>query len=212
MNLREKGIDKGITLVSLVVTIIVSMVLIGISLKILDNTGIILKAETAVSETEKAKMLESKQMSESSLLMKMYASGEGNKSISQYISDELDNPANNGKLETDNGVYEKENDGTITYTDKNLKDKKIILVKDRNGELIEKAIVTEDGDEVLEDLTTPETLKTETEASIEEIVAVDTGYHLRLVMVAQEILCIIFVMMVMLILVTITKATYLFVL
>ena len=53
MNKRK---DKGITLVALVITIIVLLILAGVSLSMVFNqNGLIAKAQQAVNETEKAK-------------------------------------------------------------------------------------------------------------------------------------------------------------
>ena len=51
MKLKEKRIDKGITLVALVVTIIVLLILAGVILNLVaGSNGIIGKASTAVDE------------------------------------------------------------------------------------------------------------------------------------------------------------------
>lgn len=56
--------QNGITLVALVITIIILLILAGISIAALSNQGLFKKATQATNETEKAQKNESKTLNE----------------------------------------------------------------------------------------------------------------------------------------------------
>lgn len=85
-NLREQM--KGITLISLVITIIVILILTGVTVVIfLRENGIFLQAKTAIEEFEKASDIEKIKMSYLANITNKYISKDG-KSLAEVINDE----------------------------------------------------------------------------------------------------------------------------
>ena len=129
----------GITLVALVVTIIVLLILAGISLNLIGGSnGILRRAQKAASTMEIAKIKESKELSDASILIDMYAEGENHKTLYDYIKDKCEQ--NEDKvLETENGKYWLDENNNLHYKDKETEgDAKI--VEDAQGNLLIKEI------------------------------------------------------------------------
>ena len=80
--------SKGITLIALVITIIVLLILAGVSLNlIMGEEGILGKATTAVDKTEKARMKEELEMQIMDIQMEQ--TGQGNKLTLEFLKDKL---------------------------------------------------------------------------------------------------------------------------
>ena len=130
--------SKGITLIALVVTIIVLLILAGVSLNlIMGNEGILGKAVKAVEATEIAKFTERKELLDAQIWMDMRKEGESN--LYDYIQSKCEENVNKS-YEIENGKYWLDEDGTMNYTDietgGNAK-----IEKGENGELVMKEII-----------------------------------------------------------------------
>ena len=111
MHGRILANKKGITLIALVVTIIVLLILAGISISMLaGENGIITRAAEAKEKTEDASDLEYLRTEAYSALLSYYASG-STLSESEYVLDALG--AENG-----NGITTNKTTGTVTYNGK----------------------------------------------------------------------------------------------
>ncbi len=124
----KKSTEKGITLVALVVTIIVLLILAGVSISlVLGNNGVITKASTAVTENRKATTQEDIAMAWASCETDYLNEWTKNTSLvkSEYLSpDTIANKFNNQYLtggQSSNISREKDGSITGTYTsdDKN---------------------------------------------------------------------------------------------
>ena len=74
--------NKGITMIALIITIIVLLILAGVTLAILvGNNGIIEKANSAGLETEIANEMAKIKMAYSAVLVDLYNNGEGNSNV-----------------------------------------------------------------------------------------------------------------------------------
>ena len=101
---------KGITLIALVITIIVLLILAGVSLSlVMVNEGILGKATTAVDKSKLAGAKEELEMAVASVKMGYYTESE-RKDIFDYMKDKL-----NG-YETGSGTISCDETGKITYT------------------------------------------------------------------------------------------------
>ena len=67
--------QKGITLVALIITIIVMLILVGVSISIALNGGIFEKARTASEDTLKAQLKEAIALAKADVLMYYYENG-----------------------------------------------------------------------------------------------------------------------------------------
>ena len=160
----------GITLVALIVTIIVLLILAGISLNLIGGSnGILSRAQKAASQMELAKLSESKEMSDASVLIDMYAEGENHKTLYDYIKDKCEeNGASGGDkiLKTENGSYWLDDDGNLHYKDKDTEaDAK--LIQDTNGNLSIKEVTDKKGN--VQDMTTENSIKTEIDQAIADL-------------------------------------------
>lgn len=121
MNLRE---NKGITLIALVITIIVLLILAGVSLNLIAGSdGILGKASTAVDKTKRASSKEELELAISEVKMNYYETMSG--SLRDYMIDNLDG------YKTQNGNITCDIDGNIVYTSK---DTTLTGTIDENGE------------------------------------------------------------------------------
>ena len=112
-KMRDLEKNKGITLIALVITIIVLLILAGISLSlVMGNEGILGKAITAVDKSKLAGAKEELEMAVASVKMGYYTDDEG-KDIFDYMKDKL-----NG-YETGNGTVSCDETGKVTYTGNN---------------------------------------------------------------------------------------------
>lgn len=107
--------DKGITLIALIITIIILLILAGISISALTNTGLFAKAQQAKETTNKAQIKEEVELAITELTMAYYQ-GEDvqeNETLDEYIARKLDG------YTTTSGATLTYEDGKIIYTDKN---------------------------------------------------------------------------------------------
>ena len=87
---KQKNKQRGITLIALVVTVIVLIILAGVSIAMLvGENGIITQAQIAKEETEQAEKKENNDLSKVEDLIDRYANG--NKSLSAVTGDETTN-------------------------------------------------------------------------------------------------------------------------
>ena len=129
--LREKC--KGITLVALVITIVILIILAGISISTLTNTGIFQKAKDAKSASEKAEKEQRQTLSEYE------------RELNKYTAQELtDDKINKVLSETENIVL-KDANGNIFTLPAGFK----VVVNDDTGnaKTVDKGIVIEDATE-----------------------------------------------------------------
>ena len=129
--LREK--DKGITLVALVVTIVILLILAGISISALTNMGIFQKAKDAKKASENAEKEQKQTLSEYE------------KELNKYTAQELtDDKINKVLSETENIVL-KDANGNIFTLPAGFK----VVVNDDTGnaKTVDKGIVIEDATE-----------------------------------------------------------------
>ena len=120
---------KGITLVALVITIIILLILAGISISVLTNTEIIQKAKEAKQKSENAKMQENEYM---------YSY---EKEINKYTAQELTSEKINTILSEKENTFLKDAEGNIFVLPAGFK------VVDTGDITAEKGIVVEDGKE-----------------------------------------------------------------
>lgn len=105
-KLQEKKYEKGITLVALVVTIVVLLILAGVSIgTVIGDNGIITKAKEAETKTK-----EGQAKDEMSLVVVEYYVSESNETLEEFlkskIPDRIDKVTNNnGKLTIEKNGY-----------------------------------------------------------------------------------------------------------
>ena len=126
--LREK--NKGITLVALVITIVILLILAGISISTLTNTGIFQKAKDAKKASENAEKEQRETL------------GEYEKELNKYIAQELtENKINTVLSKTENTVLEDKNGNVFTLP----AGFKVVVNDDTgNAKTVDKGIVIED--------------------------------------------------------------------
>ena len=122
----KKSKNKGITLVALVITIIVLLILSGISISVLTNTEIIQKVKDAKEKSENAKMQENEYM---------YSY---EKEINKYTAQELTSEKINTILSEKENTFLKDAEGNIFVLPAGFK------VVDTGDITAEKGIVIED--------------------------------------------------------------------
>ena len=125
---REK--NKGITLVALVITIFILLILAGISISALSNTGIFQKAKDAKKASENAEKEQRETL------------GEYEKELNKYTAQELtENKINAVLSKTENTVLKDKNGNVFTLP----AGFKVVVNDDTNNAMIvEKGIVVED--------------------------------------------------------------------
>lgn len=105
-KLQKKKYEKGITLVALVVTIVVLLILAGVSIStVIGDNGIITKAKEAETKTK-----EGQAKDEMSLVVVEYYVSESNETLEEFlkskIPDRIDKVTNNnGKLTIEKNGY-----------------------------------------------------------------------------------------------------------
>ena len=157
--------NRGITLVALVVTIIVLLILAGVSLSLVGGSnGILTRTTKSVDATELASFKEAKELSDAEVVMEMHMEGTGGSNLYDYIKQQCEkNP--DKTYETGNGTYWIDDEGYLHFTDKATgNDSK--LIKDKEGNTIIKE-VTIDGNK--QDMTDSSSLTTEIETAIDEL-------------------------------------------
>ena len=122
----KKRTEIGITLIALVVTIIVLLVLAGITISMVSNDGMLGKAKNAAAVSEKASAEEEMSMYLASL--EVSKAEDGNKRLADYIQDDVGNGEVEDFLNNGDGyaqvAYRGHNymvnldDGTFTYIGK----------------------------------------------------------------------------------------------
>ena len=92
LNKQSLKTSNGITLIALVITIIVLLILAGISISMLSgDNGILQKATTAKTETEKSQEQEIVTLAYNSALAKKVSNGNSSAVTDSELNDELDN-------------------------------------------------------------------------------------------------------------------------
>ena len=157
-------------MVALVVTIIVLLILAGISLKLISGSnGILSRTTRAAKLTEIARFTDSKELSDGAVYVDMYDKETGYTNLYEYIKDkcEENNEATGDRLfEGDNGTYWIDDDNNMHFKDK-ATGMDGPVVKGPVGELLLKEVVTSDG--TVNDVTTEETLRKEIESAIKDL-------------------------------------------
>ena len=120
---KQKNKERGVTLIALVVTIIVLIILAGVSITMLvGENGIITQAQRAKEETEQAKVLEEINLYISEYQANQYA-GTETRNLSEYLKEKLGvNPVSENKYGTlifkiDNKILTVYKDGTTEIKD-----------------------------------------------------------------------------------------------
>ncbi len=126
--IREK--NKGITLVALVITIVILLILAGISISALSNTGIFQKAKDAKKASENAEKEQRETL------------GEYEKELNKYTAQELtENKINTVLSKTENTVLKDKNGNVFTLP----AGFKVVVNDDTgNAKTVDKGIVIED--------------------------------------------------------------------
>lgn len=134
---------SGITLIALVITIIILLILAGVSLSLVTGSdGILSKAEKAEEVTNDSAIKEEVEMAIAEYALEYYsgASAEAvGKTFQEYVADKL-----NGYETASGGLIISDEDGNLTYTDK--KGNTTILEMDSNGVVEITGKVTAGGD------------------------------------------------------------------
>lgn len=126
---REK--NKGITLVALVITIVILLILAGISISALSNTGIFQKAKDAKKTSENAEKKQSQTLDEYE------------KELNRYTSEELTSANANVVLNQTENVELHDKNGNKIVVPAGFK---VVVNDDTNNALtVDKGIVVEDG-------------------------------------------------------------------
>lgn len=118
-NLKDqKKKQDGITLVALIVTIIVLLILAGVSLSLVEGSnGILTRTTKAMDEMELASFKEAKELSDVEVAMEMHMEGTGGSNLYDYIKQQCEkNP--DKMYERGNGTYWLDEDGYLHFTDK----------------------------------------------------------------------------------------------
>lgn len=135
MNLKQKN---GITLIALVITIIVLLILAGITIATLTGqNGILTKANDAKNETESKSLKEEIELAVGSKYITDKVNGSGN------LEEELKNIKDATVTKVEEGIYNVERNGHsyTVYDDGNIENGKLDIW---DGETIEKPDVDED--------------------------------------------------------------------
>ena len=115
---KQKNYEKGITLIALVITIIVLLILAGVTLRIVMNGGIINKSQTAVDKYTEESAREKLSVAVVSYKMGVITgeagTGEKQKTLNDYVS-EIDGQLSEAE---DSKYYEVELDGYLFWVDK----------------------------------------------------------------------------------------------
>ena len=120
-----KKSEKGITLIALIITVIILLILTGIAITQLSNSGLFGKTQKSKEKYETAQLEEEATMaiSEGQIL----ATKEGNGNLADYIIEK-------NILQLDTGKIEYIGDDTFIFTDND--NKKIKLIKNLNGDIV----------------------------------------------------------------------------
>jgi Na+-transporting NADH:ubiquinone oxidoreductase subunit NqrC len=132
--------NTGITLISLMVTIIVLLILAGVSISLVTgSSGILGRAETTVNENEKMNAKEQTQLLMVEIIQKynqkMYAEGEDLGTLKEYISEQI-----GSGITTASGNYfvTVDESGLVeVYTNENKNEKILSAIFDSNGNITE---------------------------------------------------------------------------
>ena len=145
INLNNLKSQSGITLSSLIVTIIVMMILSVASISILSgNTGILDETEFAVNESNKQVIIDEVKI----MVSKFAVMWDGNETLRDFVVNKLQSYEDGYKTETGGKITVNEN-GYVTYLDKNGRKivfeneegQKTILQIDEDGNVGEVAYV-----------------------------------------------------------------------
>ena len=109
-KIKKQG-NKGITLIALVITIIVLLILAGVSIVILTgDNGLLTKANEAKEANDKAEEKELIQLAYQAAIIEKYKNGEGTKTFEEILEEELEANGIKGAVGTNN------EDGSYTIT------------------------------------------------------------------------------------------------
>ena len=122
--------DNGITLVALVITIIILLILAGISISALTNTGIFKSAKDAKTKSEEAEKKQSQTL------------GEYEKELNKYVAEGLTDDKINVVLNKDENTVLKDANGNVFIVPAGFK---VVVNEDTNNvKTVDKGIVIED--------------------------------------------------------------------
>ena len=122
--------DNGITLVALVITIIILLILAGISISALTNTGIFKSAKDAKTKSEEAEKKQSQTL------------GEYEKELNKYVAEGLTDDKLNVVLNKDENTVLKDANGNVFIVPAGFK---VVVNEDTNNvKTVDKGIVIED--------------------------------------------------------------------
>lgn len=129
----KKNMQNGITLVALVITVIILLVLAGISISGLTNTGLFDKTQQAVSESQKAQIMEEVKLAYIETQMEYYTKGTKYANEKEYLAVKFNNyRMSSGAILN----YNKEMD-KFQYIDKNENVYDIIIDDDGNATVLD---------------------------------------------------------------------------
>lgn len=105
--------QKGITLVALIITIIVMLILVGVSISVALNGGLFTKANTAVEKTRESQIEEAIVLAKAEVLSQFYAEelSAFPKAdtvlgyVNEYLEEDLKVTLDAEKTEEDKGIY-----------------------------------------------------------------------------------------------------------
>ena len=146
--------DAGITLIALVITIIVMLILAGISLNaIIGDNGILSNAENAVTANKEASMKEDISFAWTACKTMSYANIGQNQDESIYYTKENMNDSLSGRGEVVNVAYRSKGNSTINYIPKDEENEYTFSI-DENGNVemvakLGKRITEEDGNSTI---------------------------------------------------------------
>ncbi len=186
----KKRTEIGITLIALVVTIIVLLVLAGITISMVSNDGILGKAKNAAAVSEKASAEDEMSMYLASL--EVSKAEDGNKRLADYIQDDLGNGEVEDFLNNGDGyaqvAYRGHNymvnldDGTFTYigkTDGKGVNRHIKQVLSSDNQDVPGIAMVEAGEIETEDLGW-KVLSTNSDGTVNLIANTNTGFEVSI--------------------------------
>ena len=187
---RRKLSEDGITIIALVITIIVLLILAGITISIVSNDGILGKAKNAAAVSEKASAEEEMSMYLASL--EVSKAEDENKRLADYIQDDLGNGEVEDFLNNGDGyaqvAYRGHNymvnldDGTFTYigkTDGKGVNRHIKQILNSNNQDVPGIAMVEAGEIETEDLGW-KVLSTNEDGTVNLIANTNTGFEVSI--------------------------------
>ncbi len=133
--------EKGITLVALVVTIIVLLILAGVSLSlVLGDNGIITRTQDAVNKNDEATAREQVAMAWAGVVTDGLATGEIEaENVNKYLSDsadvDYDNETGQGTVIYDGYIFDVDKDGTVELSGQMEEGEALFTQAAKNGQV-----------------------------------------------------------------------------